>query len=300
MNLPFIDRIKGYYGDKNLRWRVLFAVVILILLLLFFVTPKQRFESLYTGSAVYFAGEAIPLDGAYTLNQEKLDREIALTLMSPAQVVMLHKRERQYIPDIERALKNAGIPDDFKYLAVAESALRNVAVSTAGAAGIWQFMPDTARRYGLVVDDYIDERLDFAKSTDAAMRYLQDLHRIFGNWTLTAAAYNRGENGLQRDLAWQFVDTYHDALLNNETARYVYRILALKEVLENRSAYIDPAVLGDHYPRYVTRTVRVGELPNIAQWAKDAWYTYLQIRELNPWIKGNQLPAGNWELQVWR
>jgi len=264
------------------------------------VTPKQRFESLYTGSAVYFAGEAIPLDGAYTLNQEKLDREIALTLLQPAQIVMLHKRERQYIPDIERALNNAGIPDDFKYLAIAESALRNVAVSTAGAAGIWQFMPDTARRYGLQVDDYIDERLDFAKSTDAAMRYLQDLHTIFGNWTLVAAAYNRWENGLQRDLAWQFVTSYHDALLNSETARYVYRILALKEVLENRTTHVDPLVLGDHYPRYVTRTVRVGELPNIAQRAKDNGYTYLQIRELNPRIKSNVLPIGDWELQVRR
>jgi len=163
--------------------------------------------------------------------------------------------------------------------------LRNVAVSTAGAAGIWQFMPDTARRYGLLVDEYIDERLDFKKSTDAAMRYLNDLHDIFGNWTLVAAAYNRGENGLQRDLAWQFVDTYYDALLNNETARYVYRILALKEVLENRATYIDPAVLGDHYPRYVTSTVKVGQLDNVAQWATDNGYTYLQIRELNPWIK---------------
>lgn len=163
--------------------------------------------------------------------------------------------------------------------------MRNVAVSTAGAAGIWQFMPDTARRYGLVVDDYIDERLDFAKSTDAAMRYLVDLHDIFGNWTLAAAGYNRGENGLQRDLAWQFVDNYHDALLNNETARYVYRILALKEILENRTSYVDPAVLGDHYPRYVTRSVSVGQIDNIAQRAKDNGYTYLQIRELSPWIK---------------
>jgi len=107
MHLPLIDRIKGYYGDKNLRWRVFFAVVILIVLLLLFITPKQRFVSLYSGDAVYFAGEAIPLDGAYTLNQEKFDREIALTLLSPAQIVMLHKREKQYIPDIERALDKA-------------------------------------------------------------------------------------------------------------------------------------------------------------------------------------------------
>lgn len=131
MHITLIDRIKGYYSDKNLRWRVFFALIILIVLLLLFITPKQRYTSLYTGNAVYFAGEAIPLDGVYTFNQEKLDREIALTLLQPAQIVMLHKRERQYIPDIERALKDAGIPDDFKYLAIAESALRNVAVSTA-------------------------------------------------------------------------------------------------------------------------------------------------------------------------
>lgn len=107
MHFALIDRIKGYYSDKNLRWRVFFALVILIVLLLLFVTPKQRYASLYTGAAVYFAGEAIPLDGAYMLNQEKLDREIALTLLNPAQIVMIHKREKQYMPDIERSLKKA-------------------------------------------------------------------------------------------------------------------------------------------------------------------------------------------------
>lgn len=107
MHFALIDRIKGYYRDKNLRRRVFFVVVILIVLLLLFVTPTQRYTSLYTGNAVYFAGEAIPLDGKYRFNQEKLDREIALTALQPAQIVMLHKRERQYIPDIEKALKNA-------------------------------------------------------------------------------------------------------------------------------------------------------------------------------------------------
>jgi hypothetical protein len=161
-------------------------------------------------------------------------------------------------------------------------------------------MPDTARRYGLRVDDQIDERYDFVKSTDAAMRYLRDLHNIFGDWILVAAAYNRGENGLQRDLAWQFVERYHDALLNSETARYVYRILALKYVLENLESYVDPVILGNRYPRYVTRSVRVGALDNVAQWARDNGYTYLQIRELNPRVRSNQLPAGDRELQVWR
>lgn len=247
--------------------------------------PKETFQSLYDGDAIYFAGEAIPLDGVYVTNQEKLDREIALTLLNPAQIVMIHKRENQYIPYIESALKKAKVPDDFKYLAIAESALRPTVASSAGAAGIWQFMPDTARRYGLTVDEYVDERLDFKKSTDAAMRYLQDLHSLFGNWTMVAAAYNRGENGLQRDLSWQYVDHYYDAYLNSETARYVYRILALKEVLEHRETYIDPIVLGSHYPKYITRTIRVGQIDNLAQRAKDNGYTYLQIKELNPWIK---------------
>ena len=277
-----------------------FLIFALVLLALLLFTPKKSFQSLYDGDAIYFASEAIPLDGHYTPNQEKIDREIAITLLNAPQVVMIHKREPQYIPYIERELNRAGIPRDFVYLAIAESALRNTAVSTAGAAGIWQFMPDTARRYGLIVDEFVDERLHFVKATDAAIRYLEDLYAIFGNWTLVAAAYNRWENGLQRDLARQNVDTYHDALLNNETARYVYRIVALKEILENRYEYFDQEVLGSQYSRYLTRTVNVGQIDNIAQWASDNGYTYLQVRELNPWVRSNQLPVGDWDLQVRR
>ena len=105
---------------------------------------------------------------------------------------------------------------------------------------------------------------------------------------------------MERDLAWQSVDNYHDALLNNETARYIYRIIALKEILENKYDYFDQDVLGSQYPRYLTRTVRVGQIDNVAQWARDNGHTYLQVRELNPWVRSNQLPAGNWDLQVWR
>jgi membrane-bound lytic murein transglycosylase D len=243
MHLALVDRIKQYYGGKNIRLRIVFGLIALIILLLLLVTPRRTFQSLYEGDAIYFALEAIPLDGVYVMNQEKFDREITLTLLNPAQIVMLHKRENQYIPFIENALRKADIPDDFKYLAIAESSLRNSAISSAGAAGIWQFMPDTARRYGLLIDEYVDERMDFEKSTAAAMEYLQDLYDLFGNWTMVAAAYNRGENGLQRDLSWQGVDQYYDAWLNSETSRYVYRILALKEVLENREKYFDSALL---------------------------------------------------------
>lgn len=263
-------------------------------------SPKKTFQSFSSGDALIFAGEKLPISGPYLMNQEKFDREVALTVMQPAQLVMIYRRWNQYVPHIERELRRAGVPQDFVYLVLAESALRNVAVSTAGAAGIWQFMPDTARRYGLRVDDQIDERFHFEKATDAAIRYLKDLYNIFGDWILVAAAYNRGENGIQRDLAWQFVDRYEDALLNNETARYVYRILALKYVFENLESYVDPSLLGNRYPRYVTRIVRVGQLDNVAQWARDNGHTYLQIRELNPWVRSNQLPVGDWELQVRR
>jgi len=247
----------------------------------------------------YFAGEEVLMKWEYVINREKLDREIALSLMSPAQLVMIHRRERQYLPYIEKKLKEYDIPDDFKYLAVAESALRNVAVSTAGAAGIRQFMPATARRYGLVVNDSVDERFDFEKSTNAAMRYLRDLYGMFGNWTLVAAAYNRGENGLQRDLDRQFVDNYYDALLNNETARYVYRIVALKNIMENRYDYVARSILWTNYKNHDTDVVSVGRIENLARWASENGYTYLQIRELNPWIRWNSLPDGEWNIKVW-
>ena len=242
MQIALWDRAKQYYGDKSIRWRIVFVVLALIILILLLSTPKKTFQSLYVGNAVYFADEAIPLNGAYILNQEKLDREIALMLYNPAQVVMLHKRELQYVPYIADALHTAGIPNDFTYLAIAESFLRP-AMSPAGAAGIWQLMPDTARRYGLFVDDIVDQRLDFVKATAAAVRYLHDLYDIFGNRTLVAAAYNRGENGLQRDLARQNVTTYYDASLNDETARYLYRIVALKEILTHRYTYFTPQQL---------------------------------------------------------
>lgn len=190
MKISLWERAKQYYGDKNIRWRIVFVVIALIILVLLLSTPKKTFQSLSTGHAVYFADEELPLDGVYILNQEKLDRQIALLLYNPAQVVMLHKRELQYIPYIENALRHADIPNDFTYLAIAESFLRPV-MSSAGAAGIWQLMPDTARRYGLIVDATVDQRLDFVKATDVAIRYLRDLYRIFGNRTLVAAAYNR-------------------------------------------------------------------------------------------------------------
>lgn len=136
----------------------------------------------------------MPFDGEYVSNQEKFDRELLMQWFNQPTFVMMYKRASRYLPEIERELSAAGLPADLKYLAMAESSLRNVSYSPAGAAGLWQFMPDTARHYGLRVDEFVDERLDFKKATQAAISYFKDLHSIFKKWTLVAAAYNRGEN----------------------------------------------------------------------------------------------------------
>jgi len=145
-------------------------------------------------SRVNFAGEKVSFEGKYYYNLEKFEKELSVTRFNMYQFVLYHKREPLYIPYIEKKLKAAGIPDDFKYLAIAESGLRNESLSSAGAGGIWQFVPDTAKQYGLQVTDTVDERYNFELATDAAIAYFQKLYKDFHDWTLVAAAYNRGEN----------------------------------------------------------------------------------------------------------
>lgn len=184
--------IQSYYEGKNIAVRIGFLVFALAILL-FLLWGTDTIQIQLPGMQnISFAGQQIPLDGVYSMNQERYDRELALTALDPAQIVMIHKRWNLYMPMIESALDDANLPQDLQYIPVIESALRNVSVSTAGAAGIWQMMPDTARRYGLVVDDFVDERLDPVKATQAAVRYLRDLYTDFNSDVfLTAAAYNR-------------------------------------------------------------------------------------------------------------
>ncbi len=171
------------------------------------------------------------------------------------QFLLYHKYAKKYFPYIDSYLHEVDIPDDFKYLAVAESSLKNDAVSRVGAAGIWQLMPETARRYGLRVDDEIDERFNFERSTRAAGAYLLYLHSIFQNWTLAAAAYNRGEGGLQRDIDSQpHTKTYYDLVLNNETSNYIYRIVAIKYLMQNRWKIFSSEMLGDVFENPATKT----------------------------------------------
>ena len=142
-------------------------------------------------SKVNFAGEKVSFDGKYYYNKEKFERELSVTRFNMYQFVLYHKREPLYIPYIEKKLKEAGIPDDFKYIAIAESGLRNDSLSSAWAGGIWQFVPETAKQYDLKVNDSVDERYNFELETDAAIKYFQKLYADFHDWTLVAAAYNR-------------------------------------------------------------------------------------------------------------
>lgn len=187
-------------------------------------------------SHLEFAAEPVLVEReSNPLGLEKLEQELLISRLSLYQFLLYHKRSHQYFPYIESYLAESGIPDDIKYIAVAESGLQYDALSHAGARGIWQLMPETARQYGLRVDKYIDERLNFERSTRAAIAYMATLKKKFGTWTLAAAGYNRGLSGLQRDMdAQPTAKSYYDLILNSETGNYVYRVVAIKYLMENR------------------------------------------------------------------
>lgn len=234
-----------------------------------------------------FAGETVPLD-KYWVN-EALDRELIISCYQHSKTLRIFKLSSRIFPVIERILKEEGVPDDFKYLCVAESGLENV-TSPASAGGYWQFIPATARKYGLEVSDEIDERCNLEKSTKAACRYLKNCKAQFGSWALAAAAYNRGEGGLQKALSSQQTDNYWDLWLNSETSRYVFRILAFKLIFENPQVYgirICPAEMYQPVPcRDSAVTATIVDLP---QFARQQHVTYREIRDLNPWIKSSRL-----------
>jgi len=181
-----------------------------------------------------FAGEPVPLSNPDI--RERMDRELLVNTYWQSNALLLFKRANKYFPQVEPLLKEYGIPDDFKYLMVAESAL-DFRSSPAGASGLWHFMKATGQEYGLEINDYVDERYDLQKATKAAAEYLKKAKERFGSWTMAAAAYNGGMAGLNRQIERQGQTDYYDLLLNEETSRYVFRIVALKEIMENPKKY---------------------------------------------------------------
>ena len=240
--------------------------------------------------SISFAGEVVPLYKHYVL--ERLDRELLVNNFWHSNSILVLKRAPKYFPIIEPILQENGIPDDFKYLAVIESGLTNV-TSPAGAEGFWQFMPQTARDYGLEVNGDIDERLNLIKSTESAADYLMDAYAEFGNWTLAAAAYNAGVQRIKTSLEKQQTNSYYDLFLNEETSRYMYRMLATKLIFESPERYGFVIPKAQTYPFPKTKLVKVGTSPiDWVAFAKSQNMSYADLREMNPWIKGYQL--SNW------
>lgn len=221
--------------------------------------------------------------------RERLDREILVNTFFQSSTSLIIKRSARYFPIIEPILRSEGVPDDFKYLCVIESNLTNV-TSPAGASGFWQFMPFTAPEYGLKISSEIDERLNLEKSTRAACRLIKSNHHIFKHWINACAAYNRGPGGLSQDLAAQGVEHYFDAEMNPETARYVFRIMAMKLILEQPESYGYEIPKEDLYVRYKTQQVIITKpIENLSEWSLKQGFNRKIVRILNPWILGNQL-----------
>lgn len=234
-----------------------------------------------------FAGQEILLTDDDIV--ERLDREVLTNAYYQSATIQIFKRAHRWFPVIERILQEEKIPDDFKYLAVIESGLVQ-AVSPVGAQGFWQFMPFTAKQYGMEMSTEVDERLHVEKSTRAACAYLRAAQDTLKDWLLASASYNRGIGGVRQDMRWQGTNHYFDTDQNNETARYVFRMLAVKLIFEDPKAYGFDVEKIRLYEPYQTRKVEIAQtIPNLAQWALQQGINYKILTKLNPWLKTNKL-----------
>lgn len=252
-------------------------------------TNEQYYKivSLPIPDTLYFAGEEVPLDLFYV--REALDRELAVNTYWHSSSLQLLRKSQRWFPMFDSILMKNGVPSDFKYLSVIESGLANV-VSSAGAAGFWQFMKSTGKEYNLEVGKEVDERYNIEKSTEAACAYLLNSYENYNNWTLSAAAYNRGSNGISKQLEKQKTNSYYDLYLNEETSRYLYRILAVKLIFENPESYGFYLDKNDYYQPIPTKIVNVNQkVKNWVDFAQVQGISYKLLKYFNPWIRRSYL-----------
>ena len=247
------------------------------------VSPAYRISAIDIPEDLNFAGEPVPQDDPEIM--ERVDREFLVNTYWQSNALLLMKRAHKYFPVIEPILAKNGVPEDFKYLAVAESGLENV-VSPAGATGFWQIMKATGREYGLEINDNVDERYHLEKSTEVACRYLKRYRDKYGSWTMAAAAYNTGTGSIDRYMGIQKVDDYYDLLLGAETGRYVFRILAIKEILSHPDKYGFVIEKEDLYSEVPTFSVEVDTaVRNFADFASQYEINYKILKRHNPWLR---------------
>lgn len=234
-----------------------------------------------------FAGERVPLEMVDI--RERMDRELLVNTYWQSQTLLLHKRANRWFPVIEKILTEEGVPEDFKYLALAESGLTQI-VSPAGATGFWQFMKATGRDYGLEIREGVDERYNIELSTRAACQYLKRAKEDFGSWTMAAAVYNYGKGNITSQISRQKASNYYDLLLNEETARYMFRILAMKEVMSFPNKYGFHFRPMDLYTPYETINVEIdSSITDMADFADGFGVNYKVLKILNPWLRDNVL-----------
>jgi membrane-bound lytic murein transglycosylase D len=276
--------------------QILGAMALLVLasgVFIYATSGEQKEKQFKEGTSQYFpteidfAGEKAPLQIADV--KERFDRELLINANLHSSTILIMKQANRAFPVIEPILKQYGVSDDFKYLAVIESALTN-AVSSAGARGVWQFMPDTAKEKGMEVNDEVDERYHLQKSTEAACKYLLRAKEKFGNWTLAAASYNGGMTGVNNKITEQKVLDYYDLLLTDETSRYVFRILALKEIMKNPALYGFDVAKHEMYGNLPTKILEVdSSITDLAIFAKSQGINYKILKIHNPWLRDKKL-----------
>jgi len=230
-----------------------------------------------------FAGERVPMEDFDI--KESLERELLINTYWHSQTILLIKKSTRFFGLIEPVLKKNNIPDDFKYLALAESGFSN-ASSPAGAVGFWQFVSGTAKDYGLEVNEEIDERYHIEKSTEAACKFIRESYNVYKSWTMAAASYNVGRKALNKQIERQYTDYYYDILLNEETARYIFRIVALKLILSDPYKYGFHLAQKDNYQPIAYSEISVnGPIKDLAQFAFEKGTNYKILKILNPWLR---------------
>lgn len=256
-------------------------------------SPEPKSKSYYVifpveqPDSLTFSGEEVPLH--YFDVSEALDKELLSNTYFHSQTIRLIKMANRYFPVIEPILAELGVPDDFKYLAVAESGLANV-VSPAKAVGYWQIRKGTGMDYGMEINAEVDERYHLEKATRAACKYLKDSYEKYGNWTMAAASYNVGRRGIDRQVERQKQNDYYDLLLNDETARYLFRILSFKLIMEDPANYGFILSKDDLYNPVPYKTVEInGPVANFADFAAEHNTNYKLLKILNPWLRDSML-----------
>lgn len=283
-----------------MRWKI-FSVLVMLLFLavegygasLEPISVPSLVSSLKNLDSLEFCGELVPTEVPGV--RERLEKELLLTIWDRPQIILWLKRSRRYFPQLEKMLQESKMPDDLKYVVIVESALRPHAGSRKGAVGFWQFMVDTGRKYGLVINDHIDERRNFFASTRAAIRYFNDLHKLLGTWTLAAAAFNMGEEGLQAEIMVQETRDYYRLYLSLETQRFIFRILSAKLIFANPVKFGFSLTDEDYYSALSYDQINIDcfqEIP-IRIVAQAAGTDFKVIKDLNPELRGHYLVTGN-------